>query len=143
MAPRTARFAELDTATLYALLRLRAEVFVVEQDCPYLDVDGRDAEAATRHCWIAAGDVAVASYLRITGEPDGADRIGRVVTAPAARGRGLAAELLRYALTLAPGEVTLDAQAHLQGYYAGFGFAPHGAPFVEDGIPHIPMRLAR
>lgn len=135
-------FGELDTATLYAILRLRAQVFVVEQACAYLDVDGRDDEPGTLHCWFAAEGGGVEAYLRVTVEPHGEHRIGRVVTAPSARGRGLAAHLIRHALTLVPGPVVLDAQSHLQGYYAGFGFRPHGSPFLEDGIPHVPMRLA-
>lgn len=143
MDVQTSRFVELDAATLYAILRLRAQVFVIEQACVYLDVDGRDPEPGTVHCWVGAGDGGVAAYLRVTVEPHGEHRIGRVVTAVRARGRGLAAELVRHALTLTSGPVTLDAQAHLEGYYAGFGFRRHGSPFVEDGIAHIPMRLDR
>lgn len=139
----TGVFDELTAATLYAILRLRAEVFVVEQACAYLDPDGRDLEPGTRHCWFAADDGEVQAYLRITAEAHDEHRIGRVVTAPAARGRGLAADLMRHALTLVPGTVILHAQAQLLSYYAGFGFFPHGSPFFEDDIPHVPMRLAR
>src|SRR5439155_120512 len=94
--PHVASFDELDTRTLYAILRLRCEVFVVEQECPYLDVDGRDPEA--RHLWLADADGRVVAYLRILGEPGGAARIGRVCVAPGARGAGHAAALLDAAL---------------------------------------------
>lgn len=124
-------------AALHAILALRCAVFVVEQGCPYLDVDGRDP-AATHH-WVEEEDGAVLAYLRVLPDPQGA-RIGRVVTAPVARGRGLAARLMEIALAEAPGVVVLDAQAHLAGWYTGFGFARSGPEFMEDGIPHVPMR---
>jgi ElaA protein len=111
----------------------------VEQDCAYLDPDGRDTEAATRHCWIAWPD-GIAAYLRITAEPGGEHRIGRVVVSPRARGQGLAGELVRHAVALVPGPLVLDAQSHLTGLYARHGFVQAGEEFVEDGIPHVPMR---
>jgi ElaA protein len=135
---RTARFAELDPATLYALLRLRVDVFVVEQNCPYPELDGRDVEPDTIHLWLEH-DGAAASYLRIL-QDLGAARIGRVCTATAHRGAGLSGRLLASALDLI-GErpSVLDAQAHLAGFYARFGFEVSGERFVEDGIPHVPM----
>ncbi len=136
----TRAFGQLDAPTLYAILQLRAQVFVVEQDCAYLDPDGRDTEAATRHCWIASPDGGIAAYLRITAEPGGEHRIGRVVVAPRARGQGLAGELVRQAVALVPGPLVLDAQSHLTGLYARHGFVQAGEEFVEDGIPHVPMR---
>lgn len=130
----------LSVADLYAVLALRAAVFVVEQSCPYLDPDGRDLDPATRHCWIPEDGRPVA-YLRLLEEP-GATRIGRVVTAPGGRGRGLAGRLLRHVLEhVAPDRpLVMDAQAHLAGWYRHFGFLPDGPPFVEDGIPHVPLR---
>jgi ElaA protein len=132
----------LDPLVLHALYKLRGDVFVVEQACPYADVDDRDAEPATRHVWLApAGRPAEpAAYLRVLAE-DGATRLGRIVTAPAWRGRGLAARLVRSVLDEVAGPVVLDAQAHLQGMYERLGFAVSGPGFVEDGIPHVPMRL--
>ncbi|WP_457255725.1 GNAT family N-acetyltransferase [Pedococcus sp. P5_B7] len=136
---RTARFADLDPLTAYRLWALRSAVFVVEQDCPYLDLDGRDLEPLTRHLWVEQDGEPVAT-LRLLDDGDQL-RIGRVATAVSARGRGLAASLVRAALALA-GEraVVLDAQSHLVDWYAGFGFAPSGRGFLEDGIPHTPMR---
>ncbi len=136
---RVAGFADLDAATAYRLWALRSAVFVVEQDCPYLDLDGHDLEPATQHLWVEQ-DGAPVAVLRLLAEGD-AVRIGRVATAPTARGNGLAARLVRAAIELA-GEraVVLDAQSHLVDWYAAFGFAPSGRGFLEDGIPHTPMR---
>lgn len=136
---RSAPFADLDPFTLYELLRLRVDVFVVEQACPFPELDGRDAERSARHHWVEE-DGRVVAYLRVLAEADGV-RVGRVVTAPHARGRGLADLLLSSVLSEAARPVILDAQAHLSGWYARFGFVRAGADFVEDGIPHTPMRL--
>lgn len=137
-----ARFAELDAATLYALLKLRVDVFVVEQRSPYPELDGRDMEAGTRHLWVSDADAAPPlAYVRTLAEADGSTRIGRVATAPEARGKGLARQLVVAALDLAPGTThVLDAQRYLVGFYEGLGFTPSGPEYVEDGIPHVPMR---
>lgn len=137
-----ARFSELDPATLLDILRLRVDVFVVEQECAYPEIDGRDDEPGTRHVWTRGPDGAVAAYLRVLDEGD-RGRIGRVVTAPHARGRGLSGRLLAHVLAGPPREWVLDAQSHLQGFYAAHGFVPDGPEFVEDGIPHVPMRRPR
>jgi ElaA protein len=135
---RIAAFADLDPTTLYALLRLRSEVFVVEQKCAYPDMDGRDLEPATRHVWLSE-DGEILTYLRILDDGH-TQRIGRVVTAPAARGAGLAGRLLTEALTVVGDRpCVLDAQAHLAGFYAKYGFRQTGPEFLEDGIPHVPM----
>jgi ElaA protein len=135
-----ARFAQLDPTTLYALLRLRTDVFVVEQACAYPELDGRDTEPGTLHLW-TSDDAGPAAYLRILAEPDGSVRIGRVCTRADARGRGLAAELVRTALGRVRGRpVTLHAQTHLTGWYRAFGFVVSGPEYLDDGIPHTPMR---
>jgi len=133
---------ELDPTVLFGILRLRVDVFVVEQQCPYPDLDGRDVEPGARMLWLERGGEVVAT-ARLLREPDGAARIGRVVTAPAWRGRGLAATLIRRALELSAGRAAvLDAQSHWEHWYQRFGFVRDGAEFVEDGIPHVPMRRA-
>ncbi len=142
---RQARFAELDGRTLHDLVRLRIDVFVVEQQCPYAELDGRDPDPDTWHVW--AEDSGVVGYLRLLTEPDRTQRIGRVCVAAAHRGTGLAGRLLARAVELAsaaaPGApVVLDAQSHLAPWYERRGFAVAGSEFVEDGIPHLPMRLA-
>jgi ElaA protein len=124
---------------LYAVLRLRVDVFVVEQECPYPEIDGRDLLTSTRHLWLDGPD-GVASYLRVLEESAGARRIGRVATARAARGQGLAAQLMKAALAHAGGvDCVLDSQTYAKGFYAKFGFVPEGDEFIEDGIPHITM----
>jgi ElaA protein len=137
LSPRGAALVDIDPVTLYRLLRLRVDIFVVEQACPYPELDGRDIEPDAVHWWIEE-DGTPLTYLRALVEPDG-HRIGRVVTAPAARGRGLAGRLLVHVLDQLPGAVALSAQSHLAGWYARFGFAPAGPEYLEDGIPHIPM----
>jgi ElaA protein len=134
-----ASFADLDARTGYLLWQLRERVFVVEQECAYLDLDGRDLEPATRHLYVDAAGVPVA-YLRVLQDPD-VMRIGRVVVDPAHRRTGLAGRLMERALDVV-GErpCRLDAQSHLAGWYRRFGFDPCGAEFLEDGIPHVPMR---
>lgn len=137
----TARFADLDARTLYDLLRLRGDVFVVEQECAYPDLDGRDTEPQTRHLWLARGGEPIA-YLRILSD-DGLARIGRVAVARAARGEGLAGRLMDEALALVgAGTCVLDAQAYLVGFYARYGFVVTGPEYLDDGIPHVPMRRA-
>jgi ElaA protein len=134
-----ARFQDLDATTLYALLRLRVDVFVVEQECAYPELDGRDTEPETLHLWVEdAGSVL--GYLRLLADPDGA-RIGRVCVSLEGRGRGIAEELMHAALARCTGAVVLDAQAHLSGWYERLGFVVAGPRFVEDGIAHVPMHL--
>jgi ElaA protein len=136
---RRARFAELTPFELYGLCRLRVDVFVVEQECPYPELDGRDAEPTTVHVWLEE-DGAVLATIRVL--DDGETRaIGRVATAASARGRGLAARLMEEGIALCEGfPITLGAQAYLEGWYERFGFRRSGEGYVEDGIPHVPMR---
>lgn len=146
MDHRVASFAELTATDVYDVARLRQDVFVVEQECPYPDLDGRDTEPGTAHVLLRDAG-ALLGYVRVL-DDGGELRIGRVVLARAGRGRGLADGLMRTALghcaAVSPSaDVVLDAQTPLAGWYAGFGFAADGEEFVEDGIPHIPMRLTR
>ena len=138
---RVASFRDLDTTTLYAILKLRCDVFVVEQKCFYADLDGRDLEPGTRHVWLSHGDE-IRAYLRILDDGD-AERIGRVVTAPSARGNGHAQRLLDEALTVIGNRPSvLGAQTYLAAFYSKFGFQQTGPEYLEDGIPHIPMLRA-
>jgi ElaA protein len=136
---------ELSTPALYAILRLRCEVFVVEQNCPYQDIDGLDLEGDTHHLQ-AHENGQLLAYLRLLAPegPGAPAAIGRVITAPAGRGRGLGHQLMEQALQacerLWPGQpLYLSAQAHLQGYYGRYGFTAQGETYLEDGIPHIDM----
>lgn len=135
-------FATLDGPTAYAVWKLRQDVFVVEQACPYPDLDGRDVEPGTRHVLLTIDD-ALLGYARVLDDGD-VWRIGRVLLAPDARGRGWADPVMETALSVCEGRgVVLDAQSPLAGWYATFGFEVDGPEFVEDGIPHLPMRLSR
>jgi ElaA protein len=135
--------SSIDVRTLYGLLRLRAEIFVVEQDCPFVDPDGRDLEAGARHLWVEDEHGEVIAGARILTEPDGVSHIGRVVTSAARRGAGVGAAVMRAALATCTGVVELKAQSRLAAWYQAFGFAVCGDEFIEDGIPHVPMRLTR
>jgi ElaA protein len=131
--------ADLDAATLYALLKVRVDVFVVEQVCPYPELDDRDLEPGTRHIWIDGDDGPIA-YLRILDDGDVA-RIGRVLVTKHARGSGIAGSLMRRAFeVIGPRASVLDAQSYLQSWYERFDYVVTGPEFIEDGIPHTPMR---
>lgn len=138
-------FAELSVQQLHDVLRLRSEVFVVEQNCVFLEIDGLDPK--TSHLLGRGDDGALKAYARLI--PPGVKApdalIGRVVTSPTARGGGTGRLLMTEAITqcerLWPGHaITLHAQAHLERFYGSFGFVQSGDPYIEDGIPHIEMR---
>lgn len=133
--------ADLDAEDLYRVLRLRVDVFVVEQNCAYAELDGRDLETSTRHFWIDASDEHVLGYLRLLEEPDGLFRIGRVCTASDARGMGLGRKLMRAAVAeVRQSPVVLSGQTYALEFYRSFGFVPTGEEYAEDGIPHVEMR---
>jgi ElaA protein len=137
-----ATFGELDAATLYGLLRLRVDVFVVEQHSAYPELDGRDTEPDAMHLWLSADqDPAPLAYLRILTEPDGSARIGRVAVAQPARGAGLARWLMEAALSrIGDRSCVLDAQSYLVEFYRGLGFEITGPEYLDDDeIPHVPM----
>lgn len=137
-------FAQLSTAELYSLLRLRCEVFVVEQQCAYLDIDGRDPEADHLLAWDSNG--CLCGYLRAFG-PDGPDasaRIGRIVTSPRDRKAGLGRWLIRQALDFVAARygdvpIKISAQVYLECFYADFGFERTSPDYLEDGILHCDM----
>jgi ElaA protein len=138
--------SDLGIEQLYTLLKLRAEVFVVEQKCAYLDLDGQDLDGDTYHLMGWEDDQLVA-YLRLLDpESQGGDVvIGRVLTSAQGRGQGLGHEMMEQALKQAEKHwpqvpVYLSAQAHLQGYYGKYGFVVAGEEYLEDDIPHIGMR---
>ncbi|WP_421200745.1 GNAT family N-acetyltransferase [Aeromonas enteropelogenes] len=140
-------WSELTTDELYELLALRAEVFVVEQTCPFQDLDGLDRREGVWHLLGYRGDL-LAAYARIMAPGIGDDSgaaIGRVVTSPRARGDGLGHQLIGEAVkaceTRWPAHsIWLGAQAHLQGFYGQHGFLAEGERYLEDDIPHMGMR---
>jgi len=136
-------FDELSAAQLYKLLAMRQRVFVVEQNCAYLDADGVDP--ASRHLWAEAADGAVCAYVRIV--PAALKfaevSIGRVITAPEARGMGLGRELMRRAIEACGAvPIRIGAQAHLEKFYGELAFVRASDVYDEDGIPHIEMLRA-
>lgn len=134
---------DLDTATLYQLLKLRVEVFVVEQKCAYPELDGLDLLPETRHLWLD-DEGEVISTLRLSEEHDDgvkSFRIGRLCTAVPARGHGYTTRLLQAALAeVGSATVRLNAQTYLMDMYTKHGFKPDGEEFDDDGIMHLPMR---
>lgn len=136
---RAARVDELSAHQMHDLLRLRMDVFVVEQGCAYPDIDGRDTEPGTLHLWHTRDGVVI-STLRVLDDGE-TWTIGRVATAGTARGRGLSAELVAEAINRCTGrEILIGAQAYLEGWYVRFGFVRSGEDYLEDGIAHLPMR---
>ena len=140
------RFNDLTVDDLYAVVRPREGVFIVEQSCPYPDADGRDVNAWHLLGWRYAAERKLVAYARVF-EPgiryDEAS-IGRVVTAPEVRGTGLGktlmAEALRRVETLVPGQaVKIAAQRRLEKFYLDLGFKTVSAPYEEDGIVHVDM----
>lgn len=141
------RLADLGSLALYEILALRAEVFVVEQACVYLDPDGLDRQ--TWHLQGRAANGGLHAYARLVppltkGGQQRHPMIGRVVTAPGARGAGQGRALMSQAIAectrMWPGQaIDINAQLYLQGFYASLGFAPTSEPYDEDGIQHIDM----
>jgi ElaA protein len=133
---------DLDTASLYELLRLRQEVFVLEQKAAYQDLDDVDLVAETRHLWLTE-DGATIAYLRLSEQHDGgvkSFRISRVCTTVAQRGRGHTTRLLRAALAeVGAAECRIHAQSYLVEMYSRHGFLTEGEEFEEGGIFHVPM----
>jgi ElaA protein len=133
-----APFDEVPARALYGQLRVRSAAFVVEQECIYLDLDGKDLEPGCVMWWHdRAGEVLSTIRVLVEGE----DRvIGRVATDQSARNLGLAGALIRGAIEAEPDRVFhLGGQSHLAGWYGSFGFARSGPNYMEDGIPHLPM----
>jgi ElaA protein len=138
-------FRSLTPDELYAILRLRSEVFVVEQNCVFQDMDNKDP-----HCQHLMGwkDKLLAAYTRLV--PPGVSfeesSIGRVVTSPAARGEGLGITLMEKSIEqvhvlYGSGPVKIGAQLYLKNFYQSLGFKQIGDVYDEDGIDHIHMML--
>lgn len=143
MTPKIKFFDELTTTELYEILRARAQIFVVEQNCPYQDLDGLDYDSL--HVFYESGG-RVAACMRAypkDGE-EGVAQIGRVLTLE--HGRGLGGMLLREGVKavrekLGVSKIYIEAQCHAVGFYEREGFRVISEEFLEDGIPHVAMEL--
>ena len=138
-------FNDLSLTELYELLQLRSEVFVVEQTCAFQDIDGQDMAAYHLLGHTPEGKLAAYARLFDAGIAYEEVSIGRVIVAPEFRRFGLGQELMRQAIVhceqyFAPQPIKIGAQQYLEKFYSGFGFVQCGEMYLEDGIPHIPMR---
>ena len=136
---------DVPVRTLYLLMKLRQDVFTMEQGATDADLDGRELEAGTELLWIQEAGEPIA-HLRLLREADGTVRIGRVAVRADRRrgghGRRLMVAALERARELTPSaEVHLDAQAYLETWYASMGFETVGGMFLEAGIEHVAMVL--
>jgi ElaA protein len=139
-------FEHLGVADLYELLALRQLVFVVEQTCPYLDADGKDARALHLLGRDEAGRLVAYARLFAPGASFVEAAIGRVVTHPSVRRTGAGRALMREAIrrtreAFGPGPIRIGAQRYLERFYGELGFVIASEPYDEDGIPHVEMRL--
>ena len=136
-------FQELTLQELYSILKLRVDVFVVEQNCPYHEVDGADMPSI--HFFYKEKEEVV-SYLRVIPLDQELVKIGRVVTHAKFRGQKRSAQLMESALEYIHAQfpnktIMLSAQAHLQHFYGSFGFDPVSEVYLEDNIPHVDMKF--
>lgn len=133
-------FARLTARELFSIYKLRTAVFVVEQNCPYQEVD--DADLAAWHLWLE-DEAGIAAYLRLLPGREGEAVIGRVVAAR--RGQGLGRRILEEGIKAArergAKSIRLAAQCYARGFYEKLGFAAVSGEFSEDGIPHVEMTL--
>lgn len=138
-------FGELTPGELYKVLRLRSEVFVVEQHCVFLDMDNKDIFCDHLMGWEGEN---LLGYSRIVpaGISYAESSIGRIVSSPAARGRGVGRELLPKSIQTVYDlhgrrDIRIGAQIYLLNFYASFGFVQTGEIYLEDGIEHVEMLL--
>lgn len=139
---------ELDKLDLYHALQLRAEVFVVEQTCPYQDVDGKDQKSHHLFAKDASGKMVAYARLVAPGVSYEDMSIGRVVTHASVRRIGVGVTLMEKAIAglfAIYGEslIRISAQEYLQKFYENLGFKKVSEPYLEDDIPHIEMTLSK
>lgn len=144
MAWKSYQFDDFAAQALYNILKLRVEVFVVEQNCPYPELDGLD-EVSTHIVYEEDGKVLAYARLVPAGKKYDAPSIGRVIVRKEARGRGLAKELLERSIRYIDEqwkepEIQLQGQEYLKDFYGSFGFEAISEVYDEDGIPHIDMK---
>lgn len=131
---------------MYAIIQLRIEVFVVEQNCPFQDLDNKDQQALHLMGWSDDGRLLAYSRLLAPGIAYEQMSIGRVVTSPSARNMNMGKELMEVSIKklrelFGPQEIKIGAQLYLSKFYKSFGFVPASQTYLEDGIPHVEMLL--
>lgn len=141
----TQSFNDLDNNTLYELLRLRSEVFVVEQNCVYLDLDNKDQDAL--HCYIQLENGDITGYTRIFNIGkcyNDFTSIGRVIVNPQYRRQNFGKEIMKYSIKecekiFGQHPIKIGAQQYLRKFYHELGFKETGNDYLEDGIPHTTL----
>lgn len=139
---------ELTSSELYTILKLRSEVFVVEQNCVYLDIDGKDMDAYHLCGWLNNELLVAYARLLAPGVSYTEASIGRVVTHPLHRQDGYGKKLMYKAIenTLTifnTAAIKIGAQQYLLKFYSSLGFIVSSDPYIEDGIPHVEMLLGK
>jgi len=139
-------FNDLSTEELYSILQLRTEIFVVEQNCVFQDMDGKDEDAYHLMCY---EDDRLIAYTRLlpAGKSYKECSIGRVVTKKTNRGTGIGKELMAISIEycyrlFGKSPIRIGAQVYLEKFYSSFGFKKESDIYIEDGIPHIEMVLS-
>ena len=137
-------FSKLSTEELYQILKIRQEVFIVEQTCYYLDADGYDQQAV--HIWAeSAGEILAYSRVFEPGIKYAEASIGRVLTNPKYRKNNLGKILIRFSIDTIEARfrtrsIRISAQDYLLSFYSEFGFEDTGKKYLEDDIPHVQMK---
>ncbi|GMM85212.1 GNAT family N-acetyltransferase [Pseudoalteromonas sp. MTN2-4] len=142
------KFSELDTLTFFKLAKARVDIFVVEQECAYPELDDVDILEEARHIYCLNGDGEVVAYSRCYLKASQVTAIGRVIITEPNRGKGLASKLMNESLNVCKSlwpdcKVQLSAQTHLTLFYGKLGFKAISDSYLEDGIPHTDMELAQ
>ncbi|MBQ4877090.1 GNAT family N-acetyltransferase [Pseudoalteromonas luteoviolacea] len=144
---KTKSFYELSHDELFLVFKLRVDIFVVEQQCPYPEIDEVDRATSTLHI-LLSDDEQVKAYARCYVKSNDTAAIGRVLISPTARGGGIAYTLMEKAIESCqsrhPGkQIEISAQTYLKAFYQKLGFRSIGEPYLEDGIEHIDMQYAQ
>lgn len=139
-------YSDLTLNEFHDIVALRIRVFIVEQNCPYQELDGKDKKAYHLLCRDGKGNIVATTRILPPGLPYTECAIGRVVTESSIRGKGIGHELMNFSVKFARQEfgtssIIISAQKHLENYYRQHNFISTGNEYLEDGIPHIEMKL--
>ncbi|RRS08157.1 GNAT family N-acetyltransferase [Pseudoalteromonas sp. J010] len=140
---RVESYNTLTKDELFEILKLRVDVFVVEQACPYPEIDDVDRAPETQHLFLQR-DTKILAYARCYRQSDSVASIGRVIVSAEMRGKGVAHTLMEKAIasceqSIPHQRLVISAQCYLDKFYSGIGFVKQGSEYLEDGIPHQDM----